>query len=88
MDYVSNIANSILARPGCMPLLGPEIYAAIAEWEKKEIPLPVVMISIDEVCGGDNVSGTLASIDKLPGVVSKNFRIWLASATSEARIAA
>lgn len=87
MDYVSNIAHSILARPGCVPLLGPEIYTAIAEWEKKEIPLPVVMISIDEVCGGNNVNGTLASIDRLQSVVSKNFFIWLASDNSE-RIAA
>lgn len=83
MDYVSNIAHSILARPGCMPVLGPEIYTAIAEWEKTEIPLPVVMISIDEVCGGNDVNGTLASIDILQTVVHKNFRIWLLSSNTE-----
>lgn len=88
MDYVSNIAHCILARPGCMPVLGPEIYTAIAEWEKKEIPLPVVMISIDEVCGGNDVNGTLASIDRLQSVVNKNFRIWLASDNAERAIAA
>ncbi|MEO7672667.1 MAG: hypothetical protein ABIU09_01145 [Pyrinomonadaceae bacterium] len=79
MDYVSAIATSILARPGCIPVLGPEIYTAIAEWEKKEIPLPVVLISIDEICGGSEVNAAMRSIDQLQIVVKKNFRIWLAS---------
>ena len=82
MDYVSNIANSIRSRTGCVSVLGPEVYTAIAEWEKNEIPLRIVMISIDEVCGGNDVNGTLASIDRLQGVVNKNFRIWLVSSST------
>jgi hypothetical protein len=59
-------------------VLGPEIYTAIAEWEKKEIPLSLVIESIDEVCGGkQEAAGTVESIDKLQVVVNENFRIWL-----------
>ncbi len=86
MNYVSNIAESLLSRPGSVPVLGPEIYTTIAEWEKKEIPLPIVIISIDEVCGGGN--RTLESIDRLQAVVKKNFRTWLASGNVEKGAAA
>lgn len=86
MNYVSNIAESLLSRPGCMPFLGPEIYTTIAEWEKKEIPLPIVITSIDEVCNGGN--RTLESIDKLQMVVTRNFRTWLVSGNVEKGAAA
>ncbi len=82
MGYISNIADSIQFRTGGVSVLAPEIYTAIAEWEKKEIPLPVVMISIDEVCGGKDVSGAPASMDRLQAVVNKNFRIWLVAFTA------
>lgn len=86
MNYVSNIAESLLSRPGCVPVLGPEIYTTIAEWEKKEIPLPIVITSIDEVCNGGN--RTLESIDKLQTVVTRNFRTWLVSGNVEKGAAA
>ena len=87
MNYVSNIAESLLSRPGCVPVLGPDIYTTIAEWEKKEIPLPIVIISIDEVCGSTG-NGPLKSIDGLQAVVSRNFRTWLVSGNVEKAAAA
>jgi hypothetical protein len=80
MNYVSQVANSILSHTNCVSVLGPEIYTAIAEWEKKEIPLSLVIESIDEVCGDTReAAGTVESIDKLQAAVNENFRIWLAN---------
>lgn len=82
MEYVSDIANSIRTHANCVAVLGPEIYTAIAEWEKKEIPFSLVIKSIDEVCGDKRkAASTLESIDRLQTVVAKNFRDWLTSST-------
>lgn len=79
MDYVSNIANSILSHSDRSAVLGPEVYTAIAEWEKRRIPVAIVLISIDEVCG----TGTSSLTNDIPVemvqlVVTRNFTTWLA----------
>ena len=89
MDYVSRIAASILSRTSCVSILGPETYTAIAEWEKKGIPLAIVMISIEEVCGDNaDIAGTAQSVEKLHSAVGKNFRIWLANGAGQKAIVA
>ena len=78
MDYILDIAHSIQARSGDVTILGPEVYTTIAEWEKKEIPLPVVMISIDQFCSENGVpAANSASIEALQAVVNQNFTTWL-----------
>lgn len=79
MDYVSNIAKSILSHSDRSAVLGPEVYTAIAEWEKSQIPVAIVLISIDEVCGtrADRL-GEEISVDSVQMVVKRNFRTWLA----------
>ncbi len=78
MSYVSKVANSMLSHSDRASILGPEIYTVIAEWEKKEIPLPVVMDSIDELCAAQHkTSCQLYSVDNVQAVVTKNFRNWL-----------
>ncbi len=80
MSYVSQVADFILTHTNCVSVLGPEIYTAIAEWEKKEIPFSLVIESIDEVCGDKReAASTVESIEKLQAVVNENFRIWLVS---------
>ena len=78
MNYVLEVANSLLARSHRVSILGPEIYAMIAEWEKKEIPLAIVMNSLDEIYGETGQSsGDMESTDRLKSVVDKNFAAWL-----------
>ena len=78
MSYISKVADSMLSHSDPASILGPEIYTVIAEWEKKEIPLPVVMDSIDELCAEqDKTSSQLHSIGSVQAVVTKNFRNWL-----------
>lgn len=78
MNYVSQVADFILSHSNCVSVLGPEIYTAIAEWEKKEIPLSLVIESIDEVCGDKReATSTVELIDRLQAAVNENFRIWL-----------
>lgn len=78
MSYVTNIANFILARLSDRPLLNPEVYTAIAEWEKREIPPAIVLTSIDEVCE----LGLPVETDQFHEVVIRNFRTWLAQGTA------
>ena len=80
MSYVSNIASSIQSHSGNPALLGPEVYTAIAEWEKHEIPREVVLNSIEEVYTetalGDRDHIT---VEAFQDAVFKNFTIWLAA---------
>lgn len=78
MSYVSNIANSIRSRLSNTALLGPEMYTAIAEWEKREIPAAIVLIAIDEVCKQSESHCEAIEIDMFENVVIRNFRAWLA----------
>lgn len=43
MSYVSEVVEFFTARSGSTPVLLPNDYAAIAEWEKQEIPLTFVL---------------------------------------------
>lgn len=81
MSYVSNIANSILSRSSA-ELLGPEIYTAIAEWEKREIPAAIVLTSIEEVYI-DAEAWKDIPIEIVQDAVSRNFRMWLSNSTRE-----
>lgn len=79
MSYVSEIADSIISHSNGSAILGPEIYTAIAEWEKNEIPVAVVLISIDDVCRqADGCRDKQVPIGMIQEAVSRNFRTWLA----------
>ena len=79
MNYVSNIEESILSHTRKSVVLGPELYTAIAEWEKKEIPVAVVLISIDEVYrqAGESFQER-PPVEMLQDTVLRNFTTWLA----------
>ena len=85
MNYVSHIADLIIDQSGSNAVLGPDIYTAIAEWEKREIPITVVRKSIREVCGrkDESCNGNLP-VDLFQSTVIRNFRQWLAT---EGRVA-
>ena len=79
MSYVSNIASSILGHAENVSVLGPEIYTAIAEWEKREIPVAIVLISIEEVWNyeKESFSGQVP-VELVEAAVVRNFGTWLA----------
>ena len=80
MSYVSNIADLIIDQSGSNAVLGPEVYTAIAEWEKREIPVTVVQKSIREVCGTrDENSEQELPVALFQRAVIRNFRQWLAN---------
>ena len=86
MTYVSNIADSILSHTPEPGALGPEFYTAIAEWEKSEIPVAIVLISIDEVCRRRNGGGPPVEI--IQDAVIRNFQTWLVHGSKAASMAA
>ena len=84
MNYVSNIAESILSHTRMSVVLGPELYTAIAEWEKREIPVAVVLISIDEVYRQAKEGfNERPPVEMLQDTVLRNFTTWLAYGEKE-----
>lgn len=78
MSYVSNIANSIRSHSGEAAPLGPEMYTAIAEWEKGEIPAAVVLSSIEEVyMHTADADGANIPVEMFQDAVLRNFVTWL-----------
>ena len=47
MSYVSTVVDFLNTRTTDPPALSAEDYTAIAEWEKQEIPLGLVLSSLD-----------------------------------------
>lgn len=79
MSYISSITKSILSNSVETAVIGPEMYTAIAEWEKKEIPAVIVMISIDEVrMLKRGEFGEDLPVELFQDVVARNFTTWLA----------
>jgi hypothetical protein len=80
MSYVGEVANAFLSRRSGPGILRPMDYAIIAEWEKQEIPLAVVVDSINEGCGKIECRiDEIDSIGSFQDLVRKNFRVWLES---------
>ena len=79
MSYVTEVTELFLShRPG-VTILDPMDYTIIAEWEKQEIPVAIVLRSINEVYfkfKEENIK--IESISECHSVVKSNFRAWLA----------
>ena len=67
---------SLIARCHKAAILKPNDFTIIAEWEKEEIPLTIVVKSIDECC--DESHGNVLSIEQLQKKVNDEFSKWLA----------
>ena len=76
MSYVVDIADLFLSRCGHITILNPTDFAIIAEWEKQDIPLSVILESIEEVCGKNN-GQKINSIADIQDIVQQNFINWL-----------
>lgn len=78
MSYVTEVAALFLARFQNITILNPMDYVVISEWEKQEIPLSVVLSSINEVSDSLNEENKeIESIGYFQEAVKKNFRDWL-----------
>ena len=80
MNYVTEVANLFLSRRQDGTILSPTDYATIAEWEKQEIPLAVVLDSINRVFDNlaqSNERVNIESISHFQSEIKKNFADWL-----------
>lgn len=79
MSYVSEVADLVSSRLPVVKILSPADYALIAEWQKQEIPLVVVLKSINHIF--DNIKGkeleNLKLNEYFQNEVKKNFANWL-----------
>jgi len=78
MTYVTEVVDFFLARFPGVALLDPTDYTILAEWEKQEIPLDLVLKSIaDAHTDLQNNSGEIKSLADCHARVKVNFREWL-----------
>lgn len=86
MSYISHVADSILAHQDNSGMLGPELYTAIAEWEKRDIPAGVVLCSIEELYQ-NAANGIEIPVEIFQAAVNRNFGLWLSGPGRQARAA-
>ncbi|HMS40245.1 MAG TPA: hypothetical protein PKE69_08470 [Pyrinomonadaceae bacterium] len=73
MNYIETVAELFLKRSG-KNLLAVSDYVLIAEWEKEEIPLEIVLDSINRIFNEiSEVSKNIESIEFIEDRVQINF---------------
>ena len=78
MSYVSVVTDFFATRQGSSFSFSAEDYAAIAEWEKQEIPLAFVLETIDRVINeSESRAETVGSITDMNISVHMKFADWL-----------
>jgi hypothetical protein len=80
MSYITDVADLFLSRCQNIKFLSPIDYATIAEWEKQEIPLAIVVDSLNYVFDNPLQRVDLANIKSIKDFqseVRKNFANWL-----------
>lgn len=77
MNYVAKVADLFLSRCQNIKILDPMDYTIIAEWEKQEIPLAVVMDSINQAFDNLPPEANIESITHFQTGVGKDFADWL-----------
>ena len=87
MDYVGEMAGLFRSRCGDTKILSPMDYVIVAEWEKEEIPLTVILDSINEVCDWlDGDAGKVESIGEFQPAVKQSFLNWLHEGQEESTV--
>lgn len=79
MNYVETVAELFLTRFDNV-ILSVEDYVLIAEWEKEEIPLEIVIDSLNQgydYFAQNNQRENLESIGYFQNQVKQNFANWL-----------
>ena len=78
MSYVSVVTDFFATRQAIHFSFSPDDYAAIAEWEKQEIPLAFVLETIDKVIrDSESRSEPVGTITEMNSCVNSKFEDWL-----------
>lgn len=78
MSYVNDVSAIFQSRCPSAPVLSPEDYTLIAEWEKQEIPFDIVADSINAVCDRlEEDTADISSIGYFHNSICDNFVLWL-----------
>ncbi len=84
MNYVAEVIGAFHARSGQTPVIDAADYARIAEWEKQEIPLFIVILAIEKAFDElDGAAAQIGSISELKDEVKRRFGAWLRSTAVE-----
>ena len=84
MNYVAEVTGAFRSRSGEATIIDAADYARIAEWEKQEVPLFIVVLAIDQAF--DKLDGTneqIVSFSDLRDEVKRRFAAWLRRTATE-----
>ena len=88
MNYVGEVTGLFRSRCGESKILSPMDYVIVAEWEKEEIPLAIVLAAINEVCDRLKIDHHLVeSVSSFQEAIKQNFSVWLQTEAREQSIA-
>lgn len=77
MNYVREVTDLFLSRCRDVTILSPIDFIMIAEWEKQEIPLEVILKSINEMCPDVKNGPRVRSVADIQDTVRQDFMDWL-----------
>lgn len=77
MNYIGEVVDLFRSRCGDLKILGPMDYVIVAEWEKQEIPLAIVVAVINDVCDQVKDGTKIESVSYFNEALKQNFRAWL-----------
>ena len=74
MNYINEIAEFCLALNPAKKILDGSDYTIIAEWEKQDIPLYIVLAAINEAAqNGRHCDPVIGSVVSLQDRIQKNY---------------
>ena len=84
MSYVTEVVEFVAARRDSPTVFSPSEYAVIAEWEKQEIPMRLIL-GVIEKAGNGTASKTAEqlTINELDKVVALRYADWLRNKNGE-----
>ena len=80
MSYVSAVAK-LFETTGHADLLNATAYTTIAEWEKQDIPLDLVLATLEQTHTASPTE--FSSFFQIAEIIEKDFTFWLCTALRE-----
>ena len=78
MNYVREVTCLLQSRRSDLKILSPLDYLMVAEWEKQEIPLVLVIAAINEICDQIKDDDTrIRSVSYFQETINRNYDDWL-----------
>ncbi len=87
MNYIAEVSDLFLQRRGTTLGLSPLDWQIISDWEKQEIPLKIILRSMNEVFDRlqqSNKKTKIKSLEYFQEAIEENYENWLQTQVGKA----